>query len=297
MRYKLNVILRGVGQVMFQNNPLSGILMLVGLAIGSWEAALLALAGNGIGNLTARLCRYPEQDIRNGLYGFNGTLVGIAVGIYFGLNAASLLLLIIGAALSTGMARFFAFLRKPGFTAPFILATWILLGLVTFLYPSLRTVSGISVPETSPLLFRAFSFSIGQVMFEGSSLLTGLLFLAGIFVNDRRGGFYAFWGAVLPLGMGLLVSDFGAFNAGLYGYNGVLCGIALAGKGGRNFMWATLSVLLSVVLQWLGISAGIITLTAPFVVSVWTVMALRSSLHRWQNTATDTATIKTTLKR
>ena len=59
-------------------------------------------------------------------------------------------------------------------------------------------------------------------MFEGSSLLTGLLLLAGILVNNCRGFVYAFWGAVLPLMVGLLASDFEMFNTGLYGYNGVL---------------------------------------------------------------------------
>lgn len=282
MRYILNDIFRGVGQVMFQNNPFSGALMLAGLAVGSWRAALLAVAGNLVGTLTARLCRCPEQEIRDGLFGFNGTLVGIAVGVFFDLTAVSLLLLVAGAALSTGIARLFALLRKPGFTAPFILATWILLGFVAIVYPSLRIVGDAPLPEAAPRLFQTLSFSVGQVMFEGTSLLTGLLFMAGILVNDRRGFLYALWGAVLPLGVGLLVSDFGAFNAGLYGYNGVLCAIALAGAGGRDFAWASLSVLLSVVLQELGMSVGIITLTAPFVVSVWLVTALRAFLSRRQ---------------
>lgn len=280
MRYILNDIFRGVGQVMFQNNPFSGALMFAGLAAGSWRAALLAVAGNLVGTLTARLCRCPEQEIRDGLFGFNGTLVGIAVGVFFDLTAVSLLLLVAGAALSTGIARLFALLRKPGFTAPFILATWILLGFVAIVCPSLRVIGDVPLPEATPRLFQALSFSVGQVMFEGTSLLTGLLFMAGILVNDRRGFLYALWGAVLPLGVGLLVSDFGAFNAGLYGYNGVLCAIALAGAGGRDFAWASLSVLLSVVLQKLGMSAGIVTLTAPFVVSVWLVTALRAFLSR-----------------
>lgn len=282
MRYILNDIFRGVGQVMFQNNPFSGALMLAGLAAGSWRAALLAVAGNLVGTLTARLCRCPEQEIRDGLFGFNGTLVGIAVGVFFDLTAVSLLLLVAGAALSTGVARLFALLRKPGFTAPFILATWILLGFVAIVCPSLRVIGDAPLPEAAPRLFQTLSFSVGQVMFEGTSLLTGLLFMAGILVNDRRGFLYALWGAVLPLGVGLLVSDFGAFNAGLYGYNGVLCAIALAGAGGRDFAWASLSVLLSVVLQELGMSAGIVTLTVPFVVSVWLVTALRAFLSRRQ---------------
>ena len=49
----LLILGRGVGQVMFQNNALSGALMLVGILLNSWQMALLAVAGNVISTLTA----------------------------------------------------------------------------------------------------------------------------------------------------------------------------------------------------------------------------------------------------
>ena len=67
----VQVILRGIGQVMLQNNVLSGILMLIGIAVGDWQAALLALAGNIVGNVAAWWFRYPVREIQDGLYGFN----------------------------------------------------------------------------------------------------------------------------------------------------------------------------------------------------------------------------------
>lgn len=39
----VKIIFRGVGQVMFQNNALSGLLMLAGIAVGDGVPALLAL--------------------------------------------------------------------------------------------------------------------------------------------------------------------------------------------------------------------------------------------------------------
>lgn len=124
----VKIIFRGVGQVMFQNNALSGLLMLAGIAVGDWRAALLALAGNIVGNATALLCRYSQQDIRDGLYGFNGTLVGIAAGVFFSFGWSSMLLLVAGSMISTWLAHLFQLIRKPGYTAPFIVATWLLLG-------------------------------------------------------------------------------------------------------------------------------------------------------------------------
>ena len=122
MREGLFIIGRGVGQVMFQNNAVSGLLMLVGIACNSWLLALFALLGNFVGTLTAFFSGYSKEDIEDGLYGFNGTLVGIAVGIFMETGIASLLLLVAGSVLSTWIARVFGYQKLlPGFTAPFIL--------------------------------------------------------------------------------------------------------------------------------------------------------------------------------
>lgn len=259
---------------MFQNNALSGLLMLAGIAISDWQAALLAFAGNITGNLTAAACRYPSEEIGNGLYGFNGTLVGIAVGVFFRTGWESVVLLVAGSALSTWIARLFLLARKPGYTAPFIIATWVLLCAIALLAPSLRLETAATETSLSPRWFKAFTLHFGQVMFQGTAIVTGVFFMAGIAVNDRLAFLYALWGAALPLAVALFLPDFGAFDAGLYGYNGVLCAIALAGYTGRDFFWATCAVLLSVALQWAGMYAGATTLTAPFVMAVWGVLLL-----------------------
>ena len=75
-RKSLLILGRGIGQVMFQNNALSGLLMLIGIFLNSWQMGLLAVSGNIISTLTARISGYDCDDIKNGLYGFNGTLVG-----------------------------------------------------------------------------------------------------------------------------------------------------------------------------------------------------------------------------
>ena len=78
----LLVLGRGIGQVMFQNNALSGLLMLVGIFLNSWQLGVLAVGGNIISTLAACISGYGRDDIKNGLYGFNGTLIGIAVGVF-----------------------------------------------------------------------------------------------------------------------------------------------------------------------------------------------------------------------
>ena len=113
-------------------------------------------------------------------------------------------------------------------------------------------------------------------MFQGGTVLSGLFFLAGIWINSRLNGLYAMWGAVLPLGVALF-PDMGILGAeaGLLGYNGVLCAIALGTASLKGFGEATAAVLLSTVLQIAGMRIGITTLTAPFVLATWTVVLLR----------------------
>ena len=125
----LLILGRGIGQVMFQNNALSGLFMLIGIFLNSWQMGILAVCGNMISTLTAYFSGYKHNDIKNGLYGFNGTLVGIAVGVFLQLSVGSLIMLIIASALSTWIAYFFCQQRLiSGFTVPFILAVWGMLG-------------------------------------------------------------------------------------------------------------------------------------------------------------------------
>ena len=273
MKEGLFIIARGIGQVMFQNNALSGLLMLAGIACNSWILALLALAGNIVSTLTACLCKYSREDIRNGLYGFNGTLVGIAIGVFMEINISSMFLLLFGSALSTWITRLFNRQKTvPGFTAPFIITVWILLLGNLYLFPTLLLPAIPHVSEAVAHLLKAFCLNIGQVMFQGGNILAGLLFLIGILVNSRIQTVYTVWGAFLPL---LVTTDFSAFNAGLLGYNGVLCSIALGNRTFKSMAWASLAILLSTGIQITGMYAGITTLTAPFVVAVWIMLCLQ----------------------
>ncbi|MCD8253318.1 MAG: urea transporter [Phocaeicola dorei] len=273
----LLVLGRGIGQVMFQNNALSGLLMLIGIFLNSWEMGVLAVSGNIISTLTAYFSGYGRDDIKNGLYGFNGTLVGIAVGVFMELSLGSLLLMAVVSCISTWIARLFNLQRSlPGFTAPFILSVWGLLGFCTWIMPDMLLVSD-AVNDTTQGInyFQTFSFGIGQVMFQGN-IWTGLLFLVGILVNSRAAAFYTVLGALLPIPFAILLGiDSETLNMGLMGYNGVLCAIALGDKSWEGLVWASCSVLLSVVLQIIGMNLGITTLTAPFVVSVWIIMGIQ----------------------
>lgn len=277
MQNFVKTILRGVGQVMLQNNALTGLLFLVGIFYNSWLMGLGAIAGNIISTISAKFLKYSEEDIRNGLYGFNGTLVGIAIWFFFGVNIYTVLAIIIGATLSTVIMQAMK-KRVPAFTAPFVLSTWaVMLGIkILNIAPFLSS----PLAQNSSLdLFSTFSMGFGQVMFQGN-LVTGILFLIAILVSSRTAAIYSVYGSLLGGLFALLLAiPLSAINLGLFGYNAVLCGIALGTKKWGGFILATLAIILSVLLNYGLDKIGIITLTAPFVIATWITLFVKYKLN------------------
>ncbi len=271
-------LLLGFSQVFLLQSALSGALILVGLLCNSWQLALLALLGCLVSRSVASLWRDTEQEIADRLYGFNGTLVGIAIGVYWEISWLSILLLVVGAALSTWLARA---LRRhaqlPGLTAPFIIAVWVLL-LLSMLAPERMGLldTATQLEEGVPLwrmLGVALGDSVGQVMFQ-ANVLTGLFFFLAIVWESRRKALYTLLGALIPM-LAIPFIPEAVWREGLLGYNAVLCAIYWAGTAERSWLYALLSVVLSVLLELLALYAGLIPLTAPFVLSVWLILLLK----------------------
>ncbi|RPI83730.1 MAG: urea transporter, partial [Planctomycetaceae bacterium] len=85
----IRAILRGVGQVFFQDSEISGALFLIAIAISSPSMAIAALVGSAIGTGVAKALKFDEAELNAGIYGFNATLVGIATLFFFQLGMAT----------------------------------------------------------------------------------------------------------------------------------------------------------------------------------------------------------------
>ena len=233
-----------------------------------------AILGNIIGAVSAVLLRYPRDDIKNGLYGFNGTLVGIAVCFYFGINILTISAIIVGAFLST-YAMHIMKKRLPAFTAPFVISAWVVILGIKLLYPA--SAMALPLPQDGSLnLFSAVSMGFGQVMFQGN-IITGLIFFAAILVNSRNAAIFALYGSLLGGLFSLLLPlPVAIINIGFFGYNGVLCGAVLGNKKSDAFLLTTLAIILSVLLYFGFYKAGITALTAPFVLATWIALSIKS---------------------
>ena len=283
-------VLRGIGQVFFQENALTGASFALGIVLCSPLMALGGVLGAAIGYATARLAKFDAGEIAAGLYGFNATLVGIATFFFFRAGLASAALLIVGCVAATFVTNLMRrHLPFPTYTTPFIVTTWVLF-LVGNALGVAANLGGASLVPNPPLPFvvEATAHGVGQVMFQ-ASLWTGLLFLLGIALGDVRHALLVLAGAVV----GMLLASHHATEAyraldperlverslydnirlGLYGYNATLAAVAL-------YLWrgslipALLGMLLSVPITELLPLTGLPALTAPFVLATWLVLLL-----------------------
>lgn len=79
----VNGFLRGVGQVVMMNNPLSGLIAFIAVSIASPpRLALLLFVGLMVATATAKLLRMPRIVTRHGLHSFNGAIVGAIAARY-----------------------------------------------------------------------------------------------------------------------------------------------------------------------------------------------------------------------
>lgn len=274
---------RGIGQIMFQKNAASGYLMLIGILCNSWTLVILAIIGCAVGTSTAYIAGYNRKEIKDGLYGFNGALSGIAAGIFLSGSIPAFIAAMLTSVLSTFITKLINRQKiMPGLTAPFIFAVWIMLAICTWCFPKMLSMSNNNIDTTECISWlKALSLGIGQVMFQGSSLVTGLIFLGAIAINSRTNALYTIIGALLPIPLTLILgAENVSINEGLFGYNGVLCAIAIGTKSLKNFGWSVFAIFLSTLLQLWGIHKGITTLTAPFVISVWATIFLRKLLDK-----------------
>ena len=304
----IDVAFRGVGQVMFQDNPLSGALFIAAIAWGSFAAGVPQVLFGGLlgivtATLTAQWLRVDPASLRAGLYGFNGVLVGLALATFIAPSPLLWAYVVLGAAVSVVAMGATANVCKswgmPALTFPFVLVTWLLLlgtygfaGLAGTALPSADVVAPFtSVAATrldASLFVQATLLSISQVFLKGS-VVAALLFLAGLAVNSVAAAVAAVCGAVVAvITAHALGAESDLVTGGLLGFSPVLTAVALATvfhqPSLRVAAYAALGTVFTVVAQAAFNVAltplAVPALTGPFVLVTWMFLLPRLALDK-----------------
>jgi urea transporter len=292
----VDINLRGIGQVMFQNNPASGALFLAGVAWGSIAtgAPYILLAGIVavvVATLTAQWLHFAEENIAAGLYGYNAVLVGLALATFLAPGPLLWVYVVLGASVSVVVTRGTAQTVSgwgSALTFPFVLTTWFLLlstygfaGLADKALPDANLVTPFASVAATRVSVEAFVQgvlrSISQVFLKGESI-AALFLLAGLAVSSLAAAAFALGGAIIAV---ITAHLFGAESdlilGGLKGFSPLLTAIALGTvfykPCWRVVVYAGLATVFTVIAQAaLNVALSplaIPALTAPFVVVSW----------------------------
>ncbi len=272
--------LKGIGQIMLQNNALTGLLFLIGILINSPLMAVAAVVAVLVGTLTAKVLKFNEDNINSGLYGFNATLVGVALIAFFEPTVTIWISIIILSAVSTLIMNFCLEKKIPVFTFPFIVLTWISL----YVFHSVAPIPD-AAPDYLEELIHYHPFSLldyglgfGEVIFQGS-LISGVIFFIAVYMSSPTAALYGLFGALFGVIVAILLKDrIEDVKLGMFSFNAVLCAIVFSGPKKINGLYVVIAVLLSGITEEIMLRLDLPVLTFPFVMGTWLTLVIRDVL-------------------
>lgn len=287
--------MRGLGQVMFQDNMWTGILFFLGIFWGAYEEGQGVVAwgmvvGLVVSTLTGYLLQLPDKNGANGLWGFNGVLVGCAFPTFMGNTFWMWMALVLCSALTTwvrsGLDNVMDRWNISSLTFPFVLSTWFFL-LASRLFAGMppEFMSSPELPHADGGVLDMGFLNLVVYWLKGiaqifliNSWVTGIFFLAGLAVSNLRACIWAAVASALSLAVVIVWKAPAADIAnGLYGFSAVLTGIALGATFCNNrwqtIVWTILGIIVTVFIQG-AMNAffdpiGLPTLTGPFCLATW----------------------------
>lgn len=258
----LDALLRGYSQIIFCNNPLTGLIVLLGF-IDSPTSGILSLLGSVVALLTAKLIRTEPYLVRSGLFCCNGALIGFALAVYLRLSLLQVLLIIFASGLS---AMFLKFLLEalamrqglPSLSIPFLIVTWLSLLIAHYVprqfYLPLDFPAFLRGGFVEHMLVPLFPESVNTILyiisgiFFRSNVFLGLIALVGIFTFSRISPLFGVVGGVIGLMLygALATPGIGYAKELTIGFNCSLIAMALGGFFIRLNWQSTLYTLLAV---------------------------------------------------
>ncbi|WP_336958843.1 urea transporter [Chryseobacterium contaminans] len=277
----LDHILKGIGQIMLQENRWTGLLFLVGIFMGSWQCGVAVLLSTAAGTFTAMKLKYAQSEINAGLYGFSAALVGVALAFLFETTPVIWVLILLGGALAAIIQHFFIQKKIPVFTFPFIVITWVLVFVLhhfTHIPPSAMLSAEVVPSKYDDFLTCTNGF--GEVIFQGG-VLSGIIFFIAVFISSPIAALYGLAASILGAGLSQFNGEpIKEIHMGLFGFNAVLSAIVFSGVKKTDGLWVLIAVLLTIAIDDLLIDNHCLdavggVFTFPFVAGTWITLFIQ----------------------
>ena len=253
---ELDASTRAMGQVIFLNSTFSGRIIFASLVLGDPTLAAFAALGSFTATSTSKFIGLDEDTYKNGLWGYNGALIGCAASVFGPAYPPYMVLstMLGSAATPVLSASVKNATSLPQWTWPFnVVALTSLLQTRSLLESSKSATTDTGLEETvassvstiptteiidvvsSPLL------GISQIFVVGSPL-TGAGISAAIYMYSPKLAYHALGGSAIGCAVGVLSgADLSDVCMGLWGYNSALSSMAI----GTFFVHSRESMILS----------------------------------------------------
>ncbi|XP_022611622.1 urea transporter 2-like [Seriola dumerili] len=300
----LDWVLRGAAQVMFVNNPLSGLIIFAGLILQNYWWALNGFVGTLFATISALILQQNRGAIAAGLYGYNGILVGLLMAVfsnagdwYWWLLLPNIFMSMMCPIVSSALASINSRWDLPVFTLPFnilVCLHMVATGHYNNHFPQVLIQPRSELPNITwaeidlPKLFMSVPVGIGQV-YGCDNPWTGGIFIISLFISSPITCAHAVLGSAVGMVSGLaLAAPFGDIYFGLWGYNCVLACIAIGGMF-YALTWQVhlLAIACAFFCAYLGSAIanimsnfGLPACTWPFCLSALTFLLLTTGINR-----------------
>ncbi|TAN17406.1 MAG: urea transporter [Chitinophagaceae bacterium] len=276
-------ILKGMGQIMLQENRWTGLLFIIGLFVGGWQYGIAAIVADTAGTLTAKLLKYNPEEIHAGLYGFSPALVGVALIFLFDNTPLIWVFILIGGAFAAIVQHLFIIKKVPGYTFPFIVAAWTLV----FLLRHYVIIPASDLIHTNSEFtrydnFLAIANGFGQVIFQ-ASFLTSVIFFIGVFIGNHVAALYGLAASLLGIILSLMNGQpVEQIHLGLFGFNAVLTAIALSGNKKWDGLWVLIGSAITIIIDNFLVDYHLLdavggVFTFPFVAGTWITLLIKNA--------------------
>ncbi len=268
-------VLRGYGQIMLQENALTGLMFLIGITWVSPVMGAASLLATFTATITATIMRPGAPETGKGLYGFNAALAGVALALFLKPVLLTWIFVIAAAVLTVVVHHFFVRCNITVFTLAFVAVTYVFLFLAHRFIPDLLKDAAVAPTQSNAYFFVLKGY--GQVIFQ-SDIIASLLFFIAVFINAPVAGLYGLAGA-LASGIAALCLSASpeAVSEGLFSYNAVLCAIAFAGTTLKDGFWVLTSAAISLAISMVMARYDLVQLTLPFVAASIITLAIKKA--------------------
>lgn len=262
----IDSLLSGFGQIAFSDNPWSGLILIIGCFVGSFEQAVAGLCAAITATAFAYIIGTDKLVIRMGLFTFNAALAGLGIPLFIfpgqSVSVAMIILAVIAGIMcvliTAALNKIFSTRNVPSLALPYCITLFVLIpaslklgtmhtttSVVPFLDAPLGAENAQMTACSAGDFFTAVLNNMAEIIWQ-ANIWSGMLYLLAVVISSRVDAISAVIASVVATAVAVMMGlSLDNIMIGLYGYNAILLMQAIFGRG---YKMSVISFVMSVIL-------------------------------------------------